>query len=611
MHGDSWLLRRYPTLGFAVLALLAVIARATPVLAPVQALLLDSQHQLLARAFPKQAAREVVVVGIDDDAMRAHPEPLALWHPHFGKFLRAVAAARPAAVGLDVVLPDRSFDVIVPGYDRQLLQGLAALRRSRSLVIALTADASGAVRPIHPPFVSVAGADALAHVLLPFDADQKIRRASGALGDPGAAVPSFAAAMAARMSVQAHEGYIDYAFAPLRSYVPLRQVLAWHDAADEASLRAAFEGRAVLLGSVLPLEDRHFQPVNLAAWEPENGKYVPGVLIHAQILRGMLNGGLITAAPNELVALLCAALALLWFVRARLATAAAVAILGCLALYVASAALLQGGLYVPVAPAMATVAAAVLGRWLVESLFELRERARLRRAFSGYVSPAIMDEILRGELGDALGGKLRTVCIMFADVRGFTTFSETMRPEAVIGLLNRYFELVMAAIHAEGGTINSIMGDGLMAIFGAPKALDHPCDRAVAAARGMIDAVETLNAQLRAEGRPEVAIGIGLNYGDAVIGHVGSAARHDYSAIGDTTNLAARVEGLTRTIGFPLACTEAVVRELQDPTGFVSAGMQSVKGRSAVRVYGCTPGAGVAPTHVGTLAEDCARPVGP
>lgn len=594
MNNDHWLLRQHVAVGFVLVAAFAILAATTAMLAPLQRVLLDSQHALLARAFPKPVQHDVVVVGIDDATVRAHPEPLALWHPHLGKFLKAMAAARPSAVGLDVVLPENSFDAIVPGYDRQLLSGLAALRGSRSLFIGITADAAGQPRWIHAPFASVAGADALAHVLLPLDADQVVRRAAHPWQGPdGSSIPGLAAAMAARLGAGASEGLIDYALAPQESYVPLQQVIAWYDAGNLPSLRQAFAGKPVLLGSVLPLEDRYLQPVNLAAWEADNDKRVPGVLVHAQALRSMLNGGLIAAMHPLLAAVLCVLLAACWFARLRLAAACAVVALAWFLLYVLGTGLLHAGFHLPVAGAMATVALALLGRWLVEALFQLRERARLRRTFSGYVSPAVMDEILSGALGDALGGSVRKVCIMFADVRGYTTLSENMRPEQVISLLNRYFELVMAAIHAEGGTINSIMGDGLMAIFGAPKPMDRPCDRAFAAARGMIAAVEAFNAELRAEGKPEVAIGIGLNYGEAVVGHVGSSTRHDYSAIGDTTNLAARVEGLTRSLGYPLACTEAVVGELSDRRGFVSGGLQNVKGRSPVHVFGWGPAVAV------------------
>lgn len=592
----AWLSRHYKASGQALLLMVAVLMGLTiaeaPVLAPMQLRLLDAQHRWLAQSFPKAPERDVVVVGIDDATLRAYPEPLALWHPHLGRFMQAMATAHPAAVGLDIVFPERSFDAVMPGYDRQLLQGLLALRGSQTLVMALTLDAEGQLRSIYPPFVSVAGRESLAHVLLPLDADQMARRSASVLGTPEGVIPSLAAAMALRSGVAGaatQTGHINYALGPQRSYIPLRQVLAWHDAGDGPSLRAAFEGKPVLLGIVLPLEDRYFQPINLAAWEAGNAQRVPGVLIHAQILRSMLNGGLIAPLPAYWLAALCAVLSLSWMARLRLAVALGVTAAAWVALYLVSTLLLRQGMYVPAVPLMVTVAVAVLGRWLMETLFQLRERARLRSAFSGYVSPAVMDEILRGQLDPALGGKVGRICVMFADVRGFTTFSETMAPAQVIALLNRYFDLVMTVIHAEGGTINSIMGDGLMAIFGAPKTLDHPCDRAFAAARGMVAAVAELNQQLRAEGKSEIAIGIGLHYGEAVIGHVGSAARHDYSAIGDTVNLASRVEGLTRAIGHPLACTDAVLRELSDASGFVSAGLQNVKGRSAVLVHGWGP----------------------
>jgi adenylate cyclase len=596
-RAKAWLLRRHALVGQALLLALAVLAAwavaEAPERAPLQSRLLDTQHRWLASAYPKTPARDVVVVGIDDETLRAYPEPLALWHPQLGRFMQAMAVARPVAVGLDIVLPERSFDTVVPGYDRQLLQGLLALRASQSLVMALTLDAQGRLRTVYPPFVAVAGRESLAHVLLPLDADQTVRRSARAIARPTGDIPGLAAAMATRAggvtNAASAEGYIDYALGPGHGYIPLRQVLAWQEAGDEARLRAAFEGRPVLLGSVLPLEDRYHQPVNLAAWESDNARRVPGVLVHAQILRSLLNGGLIAPLPAPWLIALCTALSLLWGLRVRLVLALGITAVMGGALYLLSTWLLHRGSYLPVVPAIAVGVVALLGRWLVETLFQLRERVRLRSAFSGYVSPAVMDEILQGKLDPALGGKVGRICVMFADVRGFTTFSETMPPAQVIALLNRYFDRVMAEIHAEGGTINSIMGDGLMAIFGAPKVLEAPCDRAFAAARGMVAAVATLNAQLRAEGRPEIAIGIGLHYGEAVIGHVGSAARHDYSAIGDTVNLASRVEGLTRAIGHPLACTDEVLRELQDVQGFVSAGLQQVKGRSPVLLHGWSP----------------------
>jgi adenylate cyclase len=102
----------------------------------------------------------------------------------------------------------------------------------------------------------------------------------------------------------------------------------------------------------------------------------------------------------------------------------------------------------------------------------------------------------------------------------------------------------------------------------------------------MLELLPVLNSELEAEGKPPLSIGIGLNIGDAVVGHVGSHLRHDYSAIGDTTNVAARLEGLTKEVGYPLVCSEAVVSALGFPEGFVNIGERSIKGRSPMKVYG-------------------------
>ena len=153
-------------------------------------------------------------------------------------------------------------------------------------------------------------------------------------------------------------------------------------------------------------------------------------------------------------------------------------------------------------------------------------------------------------------------------------------------MLNRYFEEVTLAIHAEGGTVNCFMGDGIMATFGAPKSMDNPAVTAFAAARRILKILPALNRSLQSEGIEPLSIGIGLNVGEAVVGHVGSRSRHDYSTIGDTTNVASRLEGLTKELGYPLVCSSAVVEALEFPEGFVSLGERAIKGRSAMEVYG-------------------------
>ena len=130
------------------------------------------------------------------------------------------------------------------------------------------------------------------------------------------------------------------------------------------------------------------------------------------------------------------------------------------------------------------------------------------------------------------------------------------------------------------------MGDGIMAVFGAPKPLDNACRAAFDTAVAMLGFVKTLNKQFIAEGTAPIDIGIGLQFGDAVMGHVGSADRHDFTAIGDVTNVASRLETLTKEVGYRVVLSKSVVDQLGSDAGLVALGPVSIKGHSAVDVYG-------------------------
>jgi class 3 adenylate cyclase len=232
---------------------------------------------------------------------------------------------------------------------------------------------------------------------------------------------------------------------------------------------------------------------------------------------------------------------------------------------------------------------AVGARMLYEASLQLRERRRLRRAFGAYVSPDIMRDILRSDPPPGLGGERYWLCVLFADIRGFTERSERTDPEATIRLLNRYFSEVTTCIHGAGGTLDKFIGDGVMAFFGAPQRLENPCIPAVRAAREMLECLPRLNAALALEREAPVAIGIGLHAGDAVVGNMGSETRHNYTAIGDSVNVASRLEGLTKDVDFPLVCSELVFESLKDRSGFVKLGPRSIKGHQPVVVYGWRP----------------------
>ena len=199
----------------------------------------------------------------------------------------------------------------------------------------------------------------------------------------------------------------------------------------------------------------------------------------------------------------------------------------------------------------------------------LAERDRVRDLLDKNVSPEIAAQLMR-DGGAALGGEEREVTILFADLRGFTTLSEKLPPRELLALLNRYLDHMSTAIEAHGGVIDKFIGDAIMALFGAPVAQGDAAPRALAAALAMERALVNLNAELAAEDRPPLAIGIGVNTARVVAGNIGSARRLNYSVIGDGVNVAARLQSETRkpdhrTNIITSAATVAVCRRSLSP----------------------------------------------
>jgi adenylate cyclase len=155
-------------------------------------------------------------------------------------------------------------------------------------------------------------------------------------------------------------------------------------------------------------------------------------------------------------------------------------------------------------------------------------------------------------------GEDLTVSVMFADVRDFTSYSEGVEPAEAVQLLNRLFDVIVPALHDHGGHANHYLGDGLLAVFGAPTPLDHHADAAVQAA-------VAIQQQVRAEFGPALRLGIGINTVAVIAGTVGGGGRHEFTVIGDTVNVAARVEQLTKETGDSILITEVTRRALSSP----------------------------------------------
>jgi adenylate cyclase len=232
---------------------------------------------------------------------------------------------------------------------------------------------------------------------------------------------------------------------------------------------------------------------------------------------------------------------------------------------------------------VAALAMSTVGSLGVHYAIAAFERERVRDLFSRFVPEQVVDQVLAQTDADLrLGGKGITATVLFSDLRGFTSFSETRSAEEVIIILNQYLGEMSEAILAHGGTLVSYMGDGIMAVFGAPiEQADH-ADRALAAAREMLtDRLPLFNAWMEEQGLGgEFLMGVGLNSGALAAGNVGHERRLEYTAIGDVTNTASRIEGMTKGTPHSLFLSESTLELMQNaPDDLIFVDEMEVRGR--------------------------------
>ena len=210
----------------------------------------------------------------------------------------------------------------------------------------------------------------------------------------------------------------------------------------------------------------------------------------------------------------------------------------------------------------------------------LAERQRLQAAFGTYVDPALAARLLE-QGDDVFTGERRVVTVMFVDVRDFTPFAEANTAEVTVARLNALFEIVVPVVVGEGGHVNKFLGDGALAVFGAPDDLAQNADAALSAA-------VLIQRRVTERFGEDLRIGIGINTGVVIAGTIGGGGKLEFTLIGDTVNVAARVEQLTKTTGDAILLTQQSVDALAArPDALIDRGSQTLKGKSAaVRVFG-------------------------
>jgi adenylate cyclase len=344
--------------------------------------------------------------------------------------------------------------------------------------------------------------------------------------------------------------------------------------------KSLVKDKVVVVGATAPsLQDRH-------ATSTTTNLLMPGPEIQAAATQTALEGFPITSGPewvDVLLVVLLGAIVPLAAVRLRIGYALGLGLAAVVATLVGAQLAFNDGTIVTVVYALAAALAGMLAASAIHGVTVAFERAHTREAFARFVPEAVVDEVLRNADGLRLGGVQREGTVMFSDLRGFTSFAETLEPAQVIDALNRYLTEMSEAILDHGGTLVAYMGDGIMAVFGAPLQQPDHADRALAAARDMLARLESFNQWLRdTDMHDGFKMGIGLNTGPVMSGHVGSERRLEYTALGDTTNTAARLEGMTKGTPHQLYLADSTRAALKQPADdLVEVGEFEVRGRKA------------------------------
>ncbi|MDH3394454.1 MAG: adenylate/guanylate cyclase domain-containing protein, partial [Desulfobulbaceae bacterium] len=576
-----------------------------------------------------------VVVAIDEATYRTPPfagTPKVFWTDRIARVVDGLCDAGAAVVAFDVVF-STSVEPFLPGYERPLLLSLRKASRNHQLVLGMVQHSVKPIAPAPAQSFAVGHGANIRSLNLILDGDGIVRNhplffKSASLNGEVANVPSMALELAARkrgagvrfladgrsalgdMVVDgSQDGRILLNFSAVDA-IPsysLVNVFADVEAGRSELLAARFAGKVVFIGSVLDVEDRWFTstrlvPLSVGVDSSSGGgeagarsggrdfrrENMPGVFIHATAVNNLLQGTQLrmlepawrSGVVGSLVAMVFAVTMFLPVAWAAVAFGVIAALLTGLSFF-----LFGENIVLPVltsAFAGGVAFAVALGYRFI--LFD-RQKWRIRRLFALYTSPTMLDRMLKSNQLPELGGEERQVTVWFSDLAGFTALSEGMTPAAVVSMMNSYLTAITEVIEEYGGFVDKYIGDAVVAVFGAPH--DDP-EHPVNAVRAAL-AVRAKLLRLHAEGcfgQHQPLTRIGISSGLAMVGNIGSRQRFNYTVMGDTVNLASRLEGANKSLGTDILLAESTVTML--PASMVVREVDRIraKGRQAsVRVF--------------------------
>lgn len=540
----------------------------------------------------------VVVVGVDAKTFRAREDGGIGEQWPFARRRHAEVIEALVRDGVRVIAYDVQFTEPSPtgeaSDDERLLEAIySATRAGFQIVLATTeVDPSGSTAVLGGDSTRESVGAQVGNAIMPGDAGGVVRRVP--YEHDGLRSFAVVAARAARRDAPGRSRFegdgplIDFPGPPRT--IP---TYSFSDVARGRFARGAFEGKVAVVGAVAPsLQD-------LSATSTSGGEMTPGPELQAAAIQTIISGLPLSESPEWVAYLLLVAFALippvlgtrrLPLIGVRVPPVAGFLValaIGGLWLVCAQLAF-DSGRVLPVALPLTGLLLSAIFTLAAQLLAEASDRRRIRDLFSRFVPELVVDQVVANADEELrLGGEARTATVLFSDLRGFTTYSESRPPADVIGVLNGYLSEMTDAILDAGGTLVAYMGDGIMAVFGAPLDQRDHADRALSAARDMHARLERFNASELA-GQEPFRMGIGLNSGEVISGNVGSERRLEYTVIGDTTNTAARIEALTKGTPYGVLLAQSTVDALGDPPADLEFHDElEIRGRSdQVRLWG-------------------------
>jgi len=545
-------------------------------------------YRFVFKAKPKtEAAKKILVIAIDEQDYKKINQPLILYHTYISEVIDYLVERGVKTIGLDMELPSISLeDKITGGYESLYMRSfLAARKKGANVVIGFSSRDHAPLQG----YLVAAGEANLATFHLTEDADDYIRRQQLYVDDGGKRYLSLSFLLARNftnppLSAPGQTILIDYSLA---KDIP---IYSFHEIYELSQKRRhiqgnPFENGIVIIGASLSFEDKHSTPLSFL-----NKKMTDGIVIQAATLATLLSGKFFREPGILLGAfyIFLMTLATTWLCYKRRPVSAAFL---CLAetgiLFVLSIFAFNHLYVVRLMPLLSAIILSYIATAVFRFYAEECKRKKIRKRFACYVPDDIIDQIVDADIEKLTEGEQRKLALLFIDIRGFTSYSESNKndPQKVVHFLNRYHTEMTDIVVGNQGTVSQLTGDGIFAFFGAPQRKDDPVFAALSAALQMKDRIAGLKQEWMHYGMENLRVGIGIHFGDVIIGNIGSTKKMDYTAIGDNTNIASRLEGLTKEFHETILISDAAYDCVRERVIARSLGSAAIKGHSEVEIY--------------------------